>query len=114
MSTRKVRLRFNHWLPKLTGYNIMLYPYVLFAESEGDVRARSGLLKHEAEHFRQVVETGWFCFYVSYLLYYLAGLIRYRKHYPAYLLIPYETEARMSEGANWNRDHENWGFINES
>jgi len=111
MSSPKVRLRFNHWLPNLTGYHITIYPYVLFADSEDYIREQNTLLRHEATHFGQVVGYGWLRFYLSYLVYYLAGCIRYRQHKLAYEMIPYEIEARSEENDLWRLRHYDWGFV---
>ena len=50
-------------------------------------------LCHEMIHVRQIRKVGWFSFYISYLLYYFAGLLRYGDHGAAYYNIPYESEA---------------------
>jgi hypothetical protein len=61
-------------------------------------------MAHELEHIKQVEKDGWFCFYMAYLLYYLAGLFRYKSHHGAGHMIPYEIEARKVEGSRMVTD----------
>jgi hypothetical protein len=54
---------------------------------------------HEFHHIQQMQEYGVFTFYLTYILYYFTGLIRYKDHYDAYYLIPYEIDAyRVQQG----------------
>ena len=94
---KKLRIKYNKkFLLKLFGAEaIVLYPYVLFRGSKESVSEQTYL--HEYEHVRQVRESGFFSFYVSYIIYNFAGLIRYRNCFDAYYYIPYEEEARLAE-----------------
>lgn len=74
---------------------IVLYPYILFSKPRRAVSL--ALMRHEHEHVRQIQKSGWLRFYLSYLYYYFAGLIRWRSHRQAYLHNPYEVEARKRE-----------------
>lgn len=88
--------RFNHWLPKrINVAAITLYPYVLYAMEESE--APSWLRRHEMAHVEQVKRHGWFRFYLSYVMYYVAGRVAGFGHDQSYLSIPWETEARKEE-----------------
>lgn len=103
----KTKLVFNNWIPKLLGVGaITIYPWVFIANKKEDVQAT--LVAHEMIHIWQVRQHGWFSFYISYLLYWLAGLIRYKKHKTAYRYIPYEVMAyaRQDDGLAAWMEHE--------
>ena len=88
----KVRVKYSHWYPKTTGIGaVVIYPYVLFSEPKGSVSERT--YRHELEHVLQIKEHGALYFYVSYLFYMLAGIVRWRDFYKAYRANPYEVEA---------------------
>lgn len=70
---------------------ITLYPYILFRPKKDEIP--ESLFKHEMIHIRQIRQLSAVSFYLSYILYYFAGLIRYMDHDVAYYRIPYETEA---------------------
>ncbi len=101
----KIRPKFDHWLPKrLKVAAITIYPWIFYTKEKRFLSARIRI--HEREHISQVedMSTAWGgslqgipLFYLSYFLYYLAGLIRYRSHNEAYWFIPYEIESRDSE-----------------
>ena len=91
----KVKLIYNFkLLPKAYGA-ITLYPFIFFTTSKADTFQST--IKHEMVHVAQVREAGWFCFYISYLIYFVAGYIRYHNWDRAYMQIPYEIEARELE-----------------
>jgi len=102
----KIKIRHKHWLPKLIRVNgITVYPYILLRDEPKNVKKHT--YKHELQHCYQVEEIGWFSFYISYLLYYLAGLLRYESNYYAYQKIPYEVEAYdIEETSINNKDNE--------
>lgn len=75
---------------------ITLYPYIFFAKPKANVVISTVI--HEKIHIAQVEYFGWVTFYVSYLLYYVAGLIRYKNRRIAYLQISYEDEAYKHAG----------------
>lgn len=86
----KVRLRTGSFIPKILGVDgVMLYPFIFIK----DKNPTTSLVAHEAIHVRQLREIGFFGFYISYFLYYLAGLFRFKNKGKAYLNIPYEREA---------------------
>ena len=68
---------------------ITLYPFIFYRHKHPPKK----IIDHEWVHIRQIEETGWVRFYVSYLLYYLANRIAGFDHYNSYFSIPYETEA---------------------
>ena len=74
---------------------ITLFPFIFTWYKKGE--APDSFIKHELCHFRQVQRVGFFSFYISYLLYFLAGLLYYKDWHIAYWLIPYEVKAREAE-----------------
>jgi len=91
-----VRIFYNSFLPKLLGTNgVTISPYIFISSSEKETP--KSLIKHEMVHIKQVEKIGWIWFYLSYFLYYFAGLMRYKKHMIAYRKIPYEIEAYQKE-----------------
>jgi hypothetical protein len=88
----KVRLRFDHWIPKRLNVGaITLYPFILFPKPWSE--SRYGLLHHEMIHVRQIRSLGVIRFYLTYLYDYLLGLIATRSHERAYRGIRFEVEA---------------------
>ena len=86
-----IRCKFLHWLPRTLGVGaITLYPYILFS---GYPSIHSPIVKHEMVHVAQIRLVGWFQFYLSYIMYYLAGKLRGKNHEQAYFDIPYEADA---------------------
>lgn len=84
-----IRLRFNHWLPKLLKVDgITLYPYILIAISEHEAVIDTYLLQHECIHLSQIRKMGVFKFYFTYLL----DTIKY-----AYRERPAESEAYIMQ-----------------
>lgn len=93
-------MKFSHWLPRLLQVEaITIYPYVFYNDDEDFYLGKWGapVIKHELAHVSQVIKYGWFRFYISYLLYYLAERVKGEDHFEAYLNIPYEIEARKAE-----------------
>ena len=83
-------------IPKMLGVRaITLSPFILYAEAEDKILKT--LRQHKREHITQVQEDGCFAFYISYFIYWFAGLVRYRSWNQAYRAIPYEVEARNAE-----------------
>ena len=70
---------------------ITLYPFICFSAGPADVHKHT--YKHEMIHVAQIRRVGFFSFYISYLLYFLAGLIESKQWDEAYMTIPYEIEA---------------------
>lgn len=91
-----IRFKYNSRISKKLGVNaIVIYPFILFSEKKNDVG--DTLYKHELEHIKQIKEYGILSFYISYIFYHLAGLIRYWDSYHSYFNNPYEIEARKAE-----------------
>lgn len=70
---------------------ITIYPFIFFSKPQNEVLKHT--IRHELIHTKQVEQVGWFRFYLSYLLYYLAERVQGRDHDAAYYRIPYEREA---------------------
>ena len=88
----KIKIRHNHWITRLIKVGgITIYPYILLRDQKGETKRST--YKHELHHTYQVQNVGWICFYLSYLIYYFAGLLRYKSWNHAYHEIPYEAEA---------------------
>lgn len=86
----KIRHIYNSKLAKLINVEaIMLYPFIFYE----DKQPSQILKKHEMIHVMQLRKIGFFSFYLSYVLYYLAGLLLYKNSYYSYRNIPYEKEA---------------------
>lgn len=92
----RVKEHFNSWLfkiPVLRNYSaITLGSHIFYSPSLSEYDIIQ-IRYHELVHIDQIRKTGRIAFYSSYLLYYLAGIIRYRSHNAAYRSIPYEQEA---------------------
>lgn len=86
-----------------------LFPFVLVAK-EVD-KYDKVLINHERIHICQQLEMLVIPFYIVYLGNYFIELIKFRKHYPAYMSIVFEKEAYQNE---WNleylKDRKVWGF----
>ena len=84
-------------LPVMKNYaGITLAPnLILFQASKENVSDR--LIRHELCHAQQMRRYGIFKFYVLYIAYYFAGLIKYKNHWDAYRSIPFEIEAEEAE-----------------
>ncbi|TDE18586.1 hypothetical protein [Dyadobacter psychrotolerans] len=85
-----------------------LFPFVLVKRKKpGTV-----LINHECIHLRQQLEMGLILFYIWYLAEYLIRLIRYRRHYLAYLHISFEQEAYRNEAnSEYLRSRKFWSFL---
>lgn len=97
----RVRLRFDHWIPKKLRVDaITLYPFIFFANSRkfvfGHIRGKN-FLKHEMIHIGQIRRVTPIVFYPTYLFFYFLGLLRYLNHRKAYFFIPYESEAYKNQ-----------------
>ena len=80
----------------LPGYEaITLYPFVCIRSSKA--LAKYQTIKHEMIHVQQIRRYGWFSFYITYLMYFVANMIRYRDWGTAYYDIPWEKEAFDNE-----------------
>lgn len=91
------RIIYNSWLARILKVGaITLYPYIFIAPHK-DLSVIDGILKHEMVHIGQVVCIGWWRFYISYILYWFAGLARFGVSSAAYYQIPYEVEAYNTE-----------------
>lgn len=85
----KVRHRYKSFIPGLMGVDaVTIYPWIFYKGVPTQER-----IEHEMVHVGQIRRYGWLSFYASYLLYYFAGLIRFKNHDTAYRTIPYEIEA---------------------
>lgn len=92
----QTRHRYNSWfcriLKKLLDVNaITLYPFIFYADPKEKVD--KVLMAHEMIHIDQIQRVGFWSFYISYGIYYLAGLVHYKNHRDAYTNIPFEEEA---------------------
>lgn len=70
---------------------ITLYPFILTTFKQG--QTPKWIINHELIHVGQIRHVGVVRFYLSYLCYYFAGLIRFGNHRQAYHQIPWEIEA---------------------
>lgn len=111
--SKLIRVRYSHFVPKALGVRaIVLYPYVLFAEPEGQVPL--SVIQHEMIHVRQVRSEGWLKFYVNYLFEYFKALVKLRgNHFRAYLAISYEAEAYKGERTTALNEDERREFFGE-
>ena len=73
---------------------------VIFRQKEKDVLLT--LLRHEVKHVMQIKEKGMWMFYISYLWEYFKKYVHYKKHFHAYMMNPYEMEARKEEDKDWD------------
>ena len=92
-----MRLRVKYgcwWLPPWI-LAIVLYPFVLFKPKKDDVW--ESLAKHEMVHVRDIRLVSAVSFYLSYVMYYFAGLIRYMDHEMAYIDNPWERRAMEAQ-----------------
>ena len=90
-------MKTNHWLfklPILRNYAAITLPWGVYYKDENP---SDSLITHEMTHVKQIRIHGVFCFYTSYLLYFLAGMVRYFDWDRAYWEIPFEVEAREAE-----------------
>ena len=86
-----------------------LYPLILVKGNHID----DVTLKHELIHCLQVKRHGWLYFYISYLVYFTKGLIKYRSWTEAYFDIPYEREAFTHQHTPLTKKERSW-IISES
>lgn len=91
-------------LNKITGQNIgaiTLYPFIFTTYQKGAMP--KWMINHELIHISQIRDLGFFSFYISYLLYFLANLLRFKDGNMAYYKIPYEEAAYKlySEGSEY-------------
>lgn len=95
-------MHFSSWifkLPVLKKYEaITLGRWVFFKYAEADVP--TSLIRHEQVHIDQIKQIGVARFYLAYVLYFAAGLLRVGKWNQAYREIPFEAEAYAKEGMN--------------
>lgn len=79
-------------LPILRNFSaITLGRFVFFKEPQETVSHE--LIVHEQVHLKQIAEIGIIRFYISYLLYFFAGIVRFSSWNQAYNQIPFEVEA---------------------
>lgn len=74
---------------------LTLFPFIIFFSSKEETSFIT--ICHERVHVNQIRQIGFFSFYISYLLYFLAGLIHYKHWSRAYFNIPFEIEAFSRE-----------------
>lgn len=72
-----------------------LFPFILLKHPSD--RTNMILIRHEQIHLRQQLELLIIPFYLLYLSFYLINLCRFRRHYKAYMHIPFEREAYLQE-----------------
>lgn len=86
-----------------------LFPFVLVSTQKD--KYDKVLINHEKIHLYQQVEMGILFFYLVYLGHYFLQLIRYKKHYPAYMNIVFEKEAYQNEqNLNYLKNRKFWAF----
>lgn len=96
--TSRVRLVKVPWLPN--GADGLTIGKRVLVKKEVDPSRSKELIAHELVHVRQWAEYGIVGFLTRYVFHYLKNLVKYRKHYTAYLEIPFEVEAR-NEAKRW-------------
>lgn len=79
-------------IAKLLGYNIVLYPFILYVGKPSE-----SVRKHELAHVEQIKQWGVLNFYRLYIMYYISYRFAGMTHERAYLNIPFEIEARQKE-----------------
>ncbi len=85
----KFIVKSHHIIAKKLGVEaIVLYPFILFADSPSD-----SLLTHELIHIKQIELHGALAFYTQYLCEYLQGRYQKMSHQEAYLNISFEKQA---------------------
>jgi hypothetical protein len=72
-----------------------LWPFILVRNLE--TKESKVTIHHEKIHFRQQLEMLIIPFYFVYLIYYIYFRVKGSSHFQAYLLIPFEKEAYVSE-----------------
>lgn len=82
----------NSKIAALLGYNIVLYPFVLYVGVPTE-RVR----KHEMAHVEQIKQWGVLNFYRLYIMFYVGYRMAGMSHEKAYRNIPFEVEAREKE-----------------
>lgn len=82
----------NSRIAKIIGYNIVLYPFVLYIEKPSAIE-----VSHEFIHISQIKRVGLIWFYLTYVWYYLQNRFKGMSHLSAYLENPYEIEANKYE-----------------
>ena len=97
----KIREVWNSRIPKWLNVGaITIYPFVFYEFPGPDSTLHRSwereTRRHEWIHIDQIRSYGFFSFYLSYFVYYLAGLIRFHNGELAYMEIPFEIEARES------------------
>ncbi|MEE9417594.1 MAG: DUF4157 domain-containing protein [Acidimicrobiales bacterium] len=97
--TSRVQLVRVPWLPN--GADGLTIGKRVLVKREVDPSKTKKLIAHELVHVRQWAEYGVVGFLARYVFHYLRNLIKYRKHYTAYLEIPFEIEAR-AEAEQWS------------
>jgi hypothetical protein len=87
-----IRVKYNHWFPKLIGYSITLYPFILLSDTKENI-TKTYLLEHEFIHVAQIRKEGVLKFYTNYLFQFVKNFIKSKDRIEAYMNIPYEIEA---------------------
>ena len=96
----KIRVIRGSKIADLIGYSITLYPYILL-QSGFSRLVEQQVLSHEWVHVEQVRRYGWFSFYISYVLEFLAHLVRLKDRQAAYHSISVEVAAYRDQ---WSVD----------
>ncbi|TWR29873.1 hypothetical protein FPZ43_08460 [Mucilaginibacter pallidiroseus] len=90
-------------VPFLNANGMALFPFILVKEKS--MKRDVALINHEKIHLLQQAELLVLPFYILYLLNYMINLIKYKRHYQAYLNIAFEREAYANET--------NMGYLNK-
>jgi len=93
----KIRIKYNHWYPKLLRYKgIVYYPFVFIALSEGEAKKKH-ILHHEWIHVQQMRKDGVLNYYSRYVFEFFVNSLRFVSFRKGYRNISYEVEAYDNE-----------------
>lgn len=86
------------WLTFGFTYGFCLHPYIVLAYPKAYVDERPWMLRHEECHYRQQEREGLVRFLINYFRHFFKNYWSGMSFMEAYNNIPYEIEARESEG----------------
>jgi hypothetical protein len=82
-------------VPYIKADGMAVFPFIIVRTAA--LKNDQVLIRHEAIHLRQAIELLVIPFYLLYLVNYLIGLLKYKKHHAAYMNIVFEREAYARE-----------------
>ena len=100
----KIRIIYNSWLVPSGYAAMMIYPFILVSGDKIDERT----LKHELQHVRQIKRVTVPIFYITYVMHFIKGLVKYRNWSEAYFNIPYEKQAFNDERSPITKEEFSW------